>query len=111
MESDTEERKGSRGDVESGGESDGRRGAKRSEAHILGCPSTVGRGQEGHITWARGEFRTDSLPTGELRVSDGSGRLGAGVSGGFSHIDTQSTTFRLCVYTSIQAYRVIIFLN
>jgi len=69
MERDAEEREGSRGGVESGGESDGRRGAKRSEAHIFGCPSNLGRGQEGHVTWARGELRTDLLPTGEPRVS------------------------------------------
>jgi len=86
VESDAEDGRGLKGDVESGEESAGRR-AKRSEAHILECPSTVGRGQEGHVTWARGESRLDSLPTGEPRVSDGGNRSDAG-RGGFSHTTT-----------------------
>jgi len=37
----------------------------------------------------RGESRTDSLPIGEPRVSDGCSRLNAGVSGSFSHNGAQ----------------------
>jgi len=46
VESDAENGRGLKGDVESGEESAGGR-AKRSEAHILGCRSTVGRGNGG----------------------------------------------------------------